>query len=153
MTMMKKLHLMWMRSVSARIPIQRIYCWALLWVRAYSGQKGHTQTAALSTTHHHLWVDLTGDRTPTTNKSKPCFQQTMTICSQHQWNAIVWTSHGVGWPHWRKREDYDQLPDRRGRVSRVSGTSALTKADWNSPSTAYPQPNKRHSLRWKWSCH
>lgn len=75
---------------------------------------------------------LSGNRTPTTNKVKPCYQQTMSICIQQQWNAIVWTSHVAGWPHWRKWGDCDQLPDRRGS-SRVSGTSTLTKADSNSP--------------------
>lgn len=75
---------------------------------------------------------LSGNRTPTTNKVKPCYQQTMSVCIQQLWNAIVWTSHEAAWPHWRKWGDCDQLPDRRGS-SRVSGTSTLTKADSNSP--------------------
>lgn len=35
---------------------------------------------------------------PTTNKRMLCYQQTMCICSQLQWNAIVWASHGTGYP-------------------------------------------------------
>lgn len=100
-------------------------------------------TVVPNTMHHYLWAHLTGNRAFTTNRFKPRYQQTMSICSQQHRNAIVWISHGAGWPHSRKQGDCDQLPDRRGS-SRVSGTSTPTKADWNCIS-ATEQRNKRHS--------
>lgn len=94
--------------------------------------QSHTQIVEPSITPPHLWVHLSGNRAPTTNKFGPCSWQTMSICIQQHWNAIVWTSHAVGWPHWRKQGDCDQLPDRRGSL-RVSGTSTPTKADRKFP--------------------
>lgn len=48
------------------------------------------------------------------NIFKPLYSQTMVICGELQWNAIVWTSYEVGWPHWRKQEDCDRFPDMTG---------------------------------------
>lgn len=56
----------------------------------------------------------------------------MSICIQGQWNAIVWTSPPVGWPHWRKQWDCDQLPDGRGNL-RVSEHQPQQKPNGTSP--------------------
>lgn len=96
----------------------------------------------------HLWVHLSGNGTHTTNKFKPGSRQTMSICIQQQWNAIVWTSRAVGWPHWRKQGD--QLPDRRGSL-RVSGTSTPTKAEWNSPINSISAGEQKTLHQWNFT--